>query len=60
MKTALQHQGFAFLTNEAGILSTGVLYEVEKPTLAGELTAIASRAEARGVPAREDLLRAFM
>ena len=100
MKTALQHQGFAFLniispcvtwrgddqhkelrakvrqippehdrtnmpaallyTNEAGILSTGVLYAMEKPTLAGELAAIVSRAEARGVPAKEDLLRAFM
>ena len=47
-------------TNEQGVLTAGVLYEVEKPTLAGEMAHIASKASAKGAPKREDLLRAFM
>ena len=48
------------LTNEQGVLTAGVLYEVQKPTLAGEMKTIAAKASAKGVPVREDLLRAFM
>jgi 2-oxoglutarate/2-oxoacid ferredoxin oxidoreductase subunit beta len=47
-------------TNEQGVLTAGVLYEVEKPTLAGEMAHIAARATEKGTPGREDLLRAFM
>jgi len=47
-------------TNEQGVLTAGVLYEVEKPTLAGEMAHIATKASAKGAPKREDLLRAFM
>jgi 2-oxoglutarate ferredoxin oxidoreductase subunit beta len=47
-------------TSEQGVLTAGVLYEVEKPTLAGEMAHIATKASAKGAPAREDLLRAFM
>ena len=47
-------------TNEQGVLTAGVLYEVEKPTLAGEMAHIVDRASAKGTVVREDLLRAFM
>ncbi len=47
-------------TNEQGVLTAGVLYDVEKPTLASEMAHIAERASAKGTPVREDLLRAFM
>ena len=47
-------------TNEQGVLTAGVLYDVEKPTLAGEMAHIAARAVTRGTASREDLLRAFM
>jgi 2-oxoglutarate ferredoxin oxidoreductase subunit beta len=47
-------------TNEQGVLTAGVLYEVEHPTLVDEMKEIAGKAAVRGVPARADLLRAFM
>jgi 2-oxoglutarate/2-oxoacid ferredoxin oxidoreductase subunit beta len=47
-------------TSEQGVLTAGVLYEVEKPTPAREMAHIATKASAKGAPAREDLLRAFM
>lgn len=48
-------------TNERDVLSTGVLYEVERPTLVDEMKDIQGKAAQRGAaPRREDLLRAFM
>ena len=46
--------------NEHEILTTGVLYEVQRPTLVGEMKAIAAKASAKGAPQKTDLLRAFM
>lgn len=47
-------------TNERDVLSAGVLYEVQRPTLVDEMHEIEGKASARGpAPRREDLLRAF-
>jgi hypothetical protein len=48
------------LTNEHDTLTTGILYQVERPTLIEEMQAIATRALVKGVPEKKDLLRAFM
>jgi 2-oxoglutarate ferredoxin oxidoreductase subunit beta len=48
-------------TNERDVLSAGVLYEVQRPTLIDEMQEIEGKASLRGpAPRREDLLRAFM
>ncbi len=48
------------LTNERGVLTAGVLYEVQRPTLVDEMTEIQGKAALRGAtPRREELLRAF-
>lgn len=48
-------------TNERDVLSAGVLYEVQRPTLVDEMHEIEGKAALRGpAPRREDLLRAFM
>lgn len=46
--------------NEAGVVTTGVLYEVQRPTLVDEMEGIASKASLKGTPQKVDLLRAFM
>ena len=48
-------------TNENGIVTTGVLYEVKTPTLVDEMLDIRWRAQGDAPPpAREELLAAFM
>ena len=48
-------------TNEKDVLSVGVLYEVQRPTLVDEMDEVRGKAAERGAPPRrEDLLRTFM
>jgi 2-oxoglutarate ferredoxin oxidoreductase subunit beta len=48
------------LTNEGGPITTGVLYQVQHPTLVDEVVAIREKAIAtKSVPTKADLLRAF-
>ena len=48
-------------TNEHGIVTAGVLYEVQRPTLVDEMKEIATRALAKlPSPTKADMLRAFM
>lgn len=46
-------------TNEEGVVTTGVLYEVQKPTLVQELASIRAKAQATKVPTRSDILNVF-
>ncbi len=46
-------------TNEEGVVTTGVLYEVERPTLLDEIAGIKSKATATKVPTRSDILKVF-
>jgi 2-oxoglutarate ferredoxin oxidoreductase subunit beta len=48
-------------TNERDVLTAGVLYEVQRPTLVEEMEKIQGKAALRGAaPRREELLRAFL
>jgi 2-oxoglutarate/2-oxoacid ferredoxin oxidoreductase subunit beta len=47
-------------TNEDAIITTGVLYDVEHPTLVEEMLEIRAKAQGiKGVPARAEMLKAF-
>jgi 2-oxoglutarate ferredoxin oxidoreductase subunit beta len=46
--------------NEHEVVTTGVLYQVQRPTLVGEMNSIATKALTKGAPQKTDLLRAFM
>jgi 2-oxoglutarate ferredoxin oxidoreductase subunit beta len=47
-------------TNEDGIVSTGVIYSVEHPTLVDEMLEIRAKAQGvKGIPSRKEMLKAF-
>ena len=46
-------------TNEEGVLTTGVLYAVERPTLLSEIGEIKKKAQRGEMPGRAEILRVF-
>lgn len=46
-------------TNEADIVTTGVLFAIEQPTLVQEMVEIQGKAQSKGLPTRGDMLKAF-
>jgi 2-oxoglutarate ferredoxin oxidoreductase subunit beta len=46
-------------TNEEGVVTTGVLYQVERSTLLDEIAGIKAKATATKVPTRSDILKVF-
>lgn len=57
---ASREEALRFTNEESSVVSTGVLYRVEHPTLVDEMIEIRAKAQGiKGMPARKDVLRAF-